>query len=632
MKKILLLAIGVACFHMETSANETFHYQLDWGGLCTPIDQIRVYRSVDGGAFGLFQTLTTTADFTSTSAASEIVSTSGTTGQTVDFRVDYRDTVLNVTNSYSFGWVSSRGSDVGTFHEYSGGGINNCGGTNQWCIKVTLRNDDTSQHGYVFVKNSQVFCLDSLGGEPPGEGNWLILQAGQTGTMKMCGLDSTNGISVRQLGTYNRDWYIGGTEGCQFPVDGGGNQTSGTALNPSPGLNGKLNSGEPTGNPVVGVSGGSSNSGTNTAPNYATNGPINFGASSTNLATESTLKQGFNTLYDSQEKIRKAIVDETITLGNKSDAIKTEIANGTSSTGGKLDAIKSAIEGLSFTNSGPSSISNYVAVTLTNTGAFGTNGSGYETGIVAAVSGFHTDNTNWLGSIHGKLGWLTNLSFLGGTNSYPSDGTFTNAASAMAQGSSESAEAVEGIDNAIAELGSAPTPISGGGAPSMVIPFMNTSIDISPDAIAPGVTSWIYGMLSFVTLVMFGKSASRLLFQTSQTYATAQTGGVPNMGSDVPVVGNSIGLATAFLIPIALIAIWMVVFAAIIPLVTSFLTQLATSSGALTPSNALALSLLSSVFPLNLIINCAWTLIVLHLMATKVIIVSASASRFLFGK
>ena len=276
---------------------------------------------------------------------------------------------------------------------------------------------------------------------------------------------------------------------------------------------------------------------------------------------------------------------------------------------------------------------------IATNGGFGAGGSGTNSFDVAGVTNNATANmrvlSNGLSSISGALSngfaGLTNgagYSNLVTGGMIPSSGT--NGDAALASGNSASAAAQSAADGAIAAVGSPPQP-GDGSMPSLNITIAGATMDISPEAIAPGITASLKSMITLVALITFAMSAGKLFWEASRTYAQAQTGGVPDLDAEVlGVGGNVFGVIAAIAVPTVFIGLWVALFTALFGLLTGFLSQLATSAFSL--PNATAMAMLEAVFPLNLILSLVWTRVVMQFSAAKLVIISASASRYLFGK
>lgn len=245
----------------------------------------------------------------------------------------------------------------------------------------------------------------------------------------------------------------------------------------------------------------------------------------------------------------------------------------------------------------------------------------------AAVRNFHIDNTNLLTQIRDQ-----------GTNQTPSNmlasitGSMTNAASATNAGNALFGGQASGIDGIISGLGSPPSIGTGGGGSALTMAFLDTEINVDPEHFAPGLMGYLKNFISLVALIGFGIYAANLLFKTAQTYASASSGGVPDLEATAAGFGGNIaGLIVAGLVAVAFVTVWLLVWGWVINAIVGQITSVATVGGLENP-NATATYLITSVFPVSLLLTLAWTRITLPLGAAKVIGIAASASRFLIGK
>lgn len=252
------------------------------------------------------------------------------------------------------------------------------------------------------------------------------------------------------------------------------------------------------------------------------------------------------------------------------------------------------------------SVTNNLTLSVTNIN------SGGETGIVDAINSFHNSFTNGTGS--GMPTWATNLADI--------------------QGIAETAinPSIELLDGAIGDLGEAPT-ILDGGSPDMTINFMGQDLNLDPNVWLPGAMPLLKGLITLIATVFFSIHCSKLVWDATKTYASAQTGGVPNIeGTIFGVGGNVAGATLAAIIPGIFILIWVAVFYWFFTVVIGNLADMGTAASGVALGNSTALYLLNSVFPLSLLLTFAWTKVALYLGASKVVLLAATISRYLFGK
>lgn len=252
------------------------------------------------------------------------------------------------------------------------------------------------------------------------------------------------------------------------------------------------------------------------------------------------------------------------------------------------------------------SVSNNFSVSVTNIN------SGGETGIVDAINSFHNSFTNGTGT---------------GILSYQ-----TNSAEVQALAESVINPSVELIDGAISDLGDAPT-ILDGGSPDMTINFMGQDLNLDPNVWLPGAMPLLKGLITLIATVFFSIHCSKLVWEATRTYASAQTGGVPNIeGTIFGIGGNVAGATLATVIPGIFILVWVAVFYWLFTTVVGNLSDMGTAASGVALGNSTALYLLNSVFPISLLLTFAWTKVALYLGASKVVMLAATISRYLFGK
>jgi hypothetical protein len=279
------------------------------------------------------------------------------------------------------------------------------------------------------------------------------------------------------------------------------------------------------------------------------------------------------------------------------------------------------------------SISNSFAAVLgglTNLGGGGTNAFS-DGGITNAIGSQHRDITNLLAA---QLDYSGSNAGVGGSNvvaGWMVPGTATNSGEALVAGTAASADVVSGVDSAVSAIGVAPVVSESASFPVLSLAIAGRTMNFSPDALAPGVTGFVKAAITMMLLIVFAQSCGKLMWEASRAYAQAQTGGVPDLDAEVLGFGGNVpGLIVAIAVPVIFIGLWVAVFTGLFALFTSTMTGLATAS--FSPPSATALAMLTAVFPVNLALSLAWTRIGLQFTATKLVVIAASASRYLFGK
>jgi len=306
-----------------------------------------------------------------------------------------------------------------------------------------------------------------------------------------------------------------------------------------------------------------------------TNGPIDFTGQSTTAARDETLKAGFNALLENVQEVKKAIDLNTL---------QTKFSGTNSSSGG----------------SGGTNI-----VSLD------------DSGITNALAVFRQANTNLLTEISGKLGYTNDVG-----------ASATNQTSAEASANALVGSINTSAQDAIDGLGSGPpTVLDGGDATALTFEFCGYELNLDPEVRFPGIGTFFKNALIAVIALSLGRFLVNLYRETAAVYASSQTGGVPAVGP-----WGSVGVGIAALVPVIIVTMWVVVFALVFSYMLSPLLDLSGKVGSLSMGNATALYLINYFLPVSFALSAAWTRIVAPLAVTKLVIVSASAQRFLFGK
>lgn len=213
----------------------------------------------------------------------------------------------------------------------------------------------------------------------------------------------------------------------------------------------------------------------------------------------------------------------------------------------------------------------------------------------------------------------------------------TNAAAATVAGSAALGSdpgAFDTYSNSVS--GGVPT-VGAGSSSGLSFSFAGgATINCDPEAWCPGISSFIKASWTLILLAWFCYDAGHLLWEAAQTFASAQTGGVPDLSAEVlGVGGNIVGIAVAVLIPAAMIALWKLAFDYfVVGAISSYTSQMGSAIGGAFGFNAdqVALYLLNETFPISLFLGLLVTRLTMHFIAAKIVMIAAAASRFLFGK
>jgi len=286
---------------------------------------------------------------------------------------------------------------------------------------------------------------------------------------------------------------------------------------------------------------------------------------------------------------------------------------GTSSTAAKDDTLKAGFNVLAQKL-------DKIDTTLNLNQAMGTGesgGSGDNTEVVNAIDIFRNANTNLLGQINDKLG-QTNFSF---------QGSSTNAASALAQAEEQMSGPNESASDVLTELGSAPSILGGGSADVLSFEFMGQTLNLDPDVRFPGAASFFKSGIMLLVALWLGRYLVELYLKTAAIYASSETGGVPAVGP-----WGSVGLVIAVLVSIGVVGLWVLVFTAIFTYGLNYLSTVNDTVAGFSTANAGALYLINLFFPITFIMSAAWTRMVAPFSVAKIVIITASAQRFMLGK
>jgi len=161
-----------------------------------------------------------------------------------------------------------------------------------------------------------------------------------------------------------------------------------------------------------------------------------------------------------------------------------------------------------------------------------------------------------------------------------------------------------------------------------------TTINLDPEERFPGVMGWIKKLWTFLLLVGFSLTTAKLFRSAAQSFASAQTGGVPDLNVLLAGFGgNVIGFGVAIIVAFAIIGIWVIAFNYLFAAALDSLGLLPNATANFTMNgNQIALYLLNASFPVALFFSLLSARIGLEWTAAKIIGLAAAASRFLIHK
>jgi hypothetical protein len=175
-----------------------------------------------------------------------------------------------------------------------------------------------------------------------------------------------------------------------------------------------------------------------------------------------------------------------------------------------------------------------------------------------------------------------------------------------------------------------------GGSSGLTMAFAGTTLNLDPDAIAPGVTDFVYYLTELIVIIFFYISASKLYMWSMATLSSLRTGGVPNLTAEVfGIGGNLLGLAVHPAICAAVVTVFVGVLTAVVGrlpsagLISASLGHVASASTG--PAASTAWYLLQKTIPIPLILSLTATRIALQFQIGNLIIFAAGVMRFFIG-
>lgn len=213
------------------------------------------------------------------------------------------------------------------------------------------------------------------------------------------------------------------------------------------------------------------------------------------------------------------------------------------------------------------------------------------------------------------------------TGSYAS-GTNWNESIARAALGTAAGEA----DTLLSGLGSPPT-VGAGDASALTIAFVpGHTLNIDPAVQFPGLPEIFKNCFSAAAILAFGYFAGKRYSDAVRTFATAQTGGVPDLNVMAATFGgNALGLLVAIAIPVIFVAGWGVLFHYLFGQILSRITGLS-GTDFFGGMGGTGLYLVNEFFDVSLFLTLAWLQLSLYFGLEKLVLIAASVSRFLFGK
>jgi len=234
-----------------------------------------------------------------------------------------------------------------------------------------------------------------------------------------------------------------------------------------------------------------------------------------------------------------------------------------------------------------------------------------------AIEAFHRDNTNLLSEILGRFG----------ATNFTASGSGTNLTDAQSAATDQMGTVDGTAAGVLSDLGSPPTLLGGGSADVLTFEFFGETLNLDPEVRFPGAATFFKSGMMLLVSLWLGRYLVDLYLKTAAIYASSETGGVPAIGP-----WGSVGLAMAVVVAVAVVGAWVLVFTAIFTYGLEYLSTVNGTVSGFSTSNAGALYLINLFFPVAFIISAAWTRMVAPFSVAKIVVMTASAQRFLLGK
>ena len=359
----------------------------------------------------------------------------------------------------------------------------------------------------------------------------------------------------------------------------GVNENAPSVINPPDGSGSNY-----TATPQVGGTGNPSWTAYVPEANAAAWGPIIW--NNTNSTDKSTMQAGFNVLAANQQR---------------QIALETEIARNTA-------------------RNSPTNIYNF-----TGSNSFTFTNQFSDSNIVAAINrGTVTNSENW-SNLFNEINRTNTPAISNAISWIPASGYSASSAQSAANAAlGDLVPAMEGVETAASNI----VGVASEGTPDMTMAFAGTTINLDPFYHFPMAGTFCQILFKLVFTIGFAKFAVDLYFKTALAQSASETGGVMDAET---VGGNWVGLMFALVIPVAFVTLWTAIFHFLIAGITSKITEI--NNLALTAGgNAIAMYLITTLFPLNYVLGLISSGLSLKLGATRLYILASQASRFLYGK
>lgn len=194
---------------------------------------------------------------------------------------------------------------------------------------------------------------------------------------------------------------------------------------------------------------------------------------------------------------------------------------------------------------------------------------------------------------------------------------------------------MEGIASAAGQ--GPPTAAGGGSGTIFTFEFMGKPFNMDPNTIFPGLPAIFRSVVSWVATFLTVAWMAKEYAGHCWAFSRAQLGGVPNVDSAIPFLGNALGVTIAVLVPVLYLGFTMTIWAFIcggdLDMVGKIGTVRSTNPFTVIGNHSPgALYLLQQFIDLYIILGLAWTRISFYFVGGKLVFVWAALSRFLPGK
>lgn len=317
-----------------------------------------------------------------------------------------------------------------------------------------------------------------------------------------------------------------------------------------------------------------------------------------------------------------------VSLGDKTIIEALKQLNETAAKEGTLQGLTNLIGAIGGVGGGTTVVTNNLSVGITNVVSV-TNDFGPLSNQLATVSQAYTNDQAW-GNTMRDIGKQANITtgMMQGTNA---ESATAAAQGVLSEGGTETG--LQGIANAV---GTAPSGESGGDGSVFEIPFPSASgfINVDPAVVMPGVPEAVRLVTTWLAILAVLLFMGEQYWKALHLYAASEGGGVPNLESDIPFIGNAAGFLLALVVPAAYLLIWIsfwsfVLGAGWVEWLTSVHVNPVSHIATASPGAAY---LINQFVNVELLLQLAWARLSWYYVGGKAAHLAISGSRFLFTK